>query len=93
MTAESSTRQFEERATLERAIHALEAQRAVLGDALTNAALAPLLERQSVLEGTTADVLRSGERRIVTVLFAGLSGFSVLAQAQELSPSARWHRL
>jgi len=57
---------------LERAMAALEAQRGVLGDDVVDTALAPLHERRARLlsEG------RGEQRRLVTVVFADLVGFT-----------------
>ena len=55
---------------LSQAITALEAERAVLGDRIVDAALAPLRERLAKLE---QHQLVSQQRRFVTVLFSTLS--------------------
>ena len=62
-------------AALEHAITTLEAQRSLLGDAVVQTALAPLLERRALLAGQ-----EQGERRkLVTVVFADLVGFTDLS--------------
>lgn len=71
--ADDSTTQFE------RAIAALEAQRDELGDAVVDAALAPLREQLSALQRSTTSL--EGERKLVTVMFADLSGFTALSEA------------
>jgi class 3 adenylate cyclase len=60
---------------LERAMAALEAQRAELGDDVVESALAPL--RQRLAELTTSQRSR---RRQVTVLFADVSGYTALVE-------------
>lgn len=62
-------------AALEHAISTLEAQRAVLGDAVVDTALVPLQERRSAL----ADKAGGEQRRLVTVVFADLVGFTDLS--------------
>ncbi len=62
---------------LEETILALEAQRAVLGSAVVDTALAPLREKLAVLRSQSA----GQQRRHVTVLFAELIGASALAQS------------
>ncbi|HEY6741141.1 MAG TPA: adenylate/guanylate cyclase domain-containing protein [Lapillicoccus sp.] len=63
-------------AAVERAIAALESQRAVLGDDVVETALAPLRERHSQLvSGQFGE-----QRRLVTVLFADLVDFTVLSR-------------
>jgi class 3 adenylate cyclase/Tfp pilus assembly protein PilF len=71
---------------LEQAIAALEAQRAVLGEAVVETALAPLKEKLASLRSELAVPEQSlGEqRKLVTVLFADLAGFT--AMSEQLDP-------
>lgn len=64
---------------LRQAIQALEAQRPLLGDAVVDAALAPLREKLASLE--TAH--QGEQRKLVTVLFADLAGFTALASQMD----------
>lgn len=64
-------------AALDRAIEALEAQRAVLGDEVVETALRPLYERRSQARRRLA----GEQRKLVTVLFADLVDFTVLSQS------------
>ncbi|MBN1262195.1 MAG: tetratricopeptide repeat protein [Anaerolineae bacterium] len=64
---------------LEQAIAALEAQRAILGDAVVEAGLAPMRARLAELKSKSAATEQ--KRRQVTVLFADLSGFTTLFQS------------
>ncbi len=66
---------------LERAIHALEAQRSVLGDDVVETAVAPL---RSQLAALTQEPRT--RRRQVTIMFADLSGFTTLSE--HLDPEA-----
>jgi class 3 adenylate cyclase len=66
-----------DRAALDEAIAALEAQRAVLGDTIVDTALRPLLERRAAIEkGSSFE-----QRKLVTILFSDLVDFTVLSQA------------
>jgi class 3 adenylate cyclase/tetratricopeptide (TPR) repeat protein len=56
------------------AIAALEAQRSTLGDAVVETALAPLKEKLAAL-----DIARQ-QRKLVTVIFADLAGFTALSE-------------
>jgi class 3 adenylate cyclase/tetratricopeptide (TPR) repeat protein/regulation of enolase protein 1 (concanavalin A-like superfamily) len=75
------------RKQLEQAMAALEAQRASLGDAVVEVALAPLREKLAALTKAGASTSElQGERKLVTVMFADLSGFTALAE--RLDPEA-----
>jgi class 3 adenylate cyclase/tetratricopeptide (TPR) repeat protein len=71
---------MDERARIEQAIAALEAQRAVMGNEVVETALAPLRARLAALTP------RGEQRKQVTVLFADVSGFTALAE--QLDPEA-----
>ena len=77
-----------EREQLEQAIAALEARRDALGDAVVDAALGPMRQRLAELAhagGQKAPSLED-ERKLVTVMFADISGFTPLAE--RLDPEA-----
>jgi class 3 adenylate cyclase len=76
----------EQIAQLEAAVVHLEAQRSVLGDTVVETALAPLTERLSDLRRrlvTAPSAPLAGERRMVTVMFADISGFTAMAGAAD----------
>ncbi len=86
-----------EGADLDEAIAALEAQRAVLGDAVVATALRPLLERRAALQAPEL----GEQRKLVTVLFADLVGFTVLSRRLDAEDTrdvvgacfTRWQRV
>jgi len=80
---------------IERAIVALEGQRATLGDAVVDAALMSL--RQKLVE-VGSQRINEEQRKQATILFADLSGYTSLSEkmdAEELSDTinALWQRL
>ncbi len=84
-----------ERETLLQAIATLQAQRPLLGDAVVEAALAPLREKLAMLaaEGEVEE-----QRKQVTVLFADLAGFTEMSEvldAEEISDiiNLLWQKL
>ena len=63
-------------------IAALEAQREALGDAVVDTAVAPLRQRlTSLADPSPAAPAIEAERKLVTVLFADLSGFTALSES------------
>ncbi len=85
-----------EREQLEQAIAALEAQRAMLGEAVVNAALAPMREKLAALQAQSPAAEQ--QRKQVTVLFADVSGFTAMSETmdpEEVSETmnALWTRL
>jgi class 3 adenylate cyclase len=73
-----------DRDALERTIATLEGQRAVLGDAAVQLALAPIRARLSELDGGAAVPLgvpaQQAERKVVTVIFVDVSGFTAMSE-------------
>jgi len=68
-----------ERENLEAGIAALEAQRALLGDAVVEAALAPMRARLAVLLAPPPEE----RRKLLTVIFADVSGFTAMSEARD----------
>ena len=82
-----------EREHLEAAVAALEAQRAVLGDAVVDASLGAIRQQLAALAPPAPE-----QRKQVTVLFADLSGFTALAEQMDPEEvrdlmNALWSRL
>src|SRR6266852_4313024 len=69
---------------LNAAIAGLEAQRQTLGDAVVDPALAALRQQLSQLEASAGESAAGEERKIVTVIFADVSGFT--AMSEKLDP-------
>jgi class 3 adenylate cyclase/tetratricopeptide (TPR) repeat protein len=69
---------------LEAAIAALETQRSALGDMVVDLALQPLREQINQLKQTVFIPHLEGERKLVTVMFADVSGFT--AMSEKLDP-------
>ena len=74
-----------ERQQLEQAIAALEGQRAALGDAVVDAALASMRETLAALQEPAGEPepAAQGERRIVTVLFCDVTGSTAMAEQMD----------
>ena len=90
MTTIPPSTQNSPNAALEAAIAGLEAQRALLGDAVVEAALAPLRAQLASLGGMpgqepphSARPAFEGERKLVTILFADLAGFVALSEKMD----------
>jgi len=79
---------------IKNAIAALENQRAILGDAVVETALAPLRERLAALQATG----EAEQRKQITVLFADVSGFTAMSETLDAelvrdTMNALWQRL
>src|SRR5262245_44090722 len=69
------------RQDIEQAMAALEAQRALLGESVVETSLAAL--RQQLMPSTRSEISSSalrGERKLVTVMFADISGFTEMSK-------------
>ncbi|MCP4544085.1 MAG: tetratricopeptide repeat protein [Chloroflexi bacterium] len=83
-----------EREQFEQAIAALQAQRETLGDAVVDAALAPMREKLAALEAQAA----TEQRKQVTILFADVSGFTAMCETMDTEDvadtmNALWERV
>jgi class 3 adenylate cyclase len=84
-----------EREQLERAIAALEGQRGVLGEAVVQAAVGPLRDRLQTLQAAGVAVQ---QRKLATVLFADIAGFTPLSEMMDAEDvaellNALWKRM
>ena len=93
-----------EREQLEQAISHLETQRAILGDAVVDPAIAALREKLVALEDVPTLPRRGGlagveeQRKQVTILFADISGFTAMSETMDAEEvrntmNALWTRL
>ena len=64
---------------LSAAITGLEAQREILGDAVVDPAIGALRQQLAELETNGEARARTDERKLVTILFADISGFTALS--------------
>ena len=95
---------MEEAAKLQQAIAALEAQRAVLGSDVVDAALGPLRERLALVQAVPASqnvatqAANTQQRRIITILFADVSGYTAMSEHMDAEDvrdtmNALWQKL
>jgi predicted ATPase/class 3 adenylate cyclase len=80
MNVEDQIRSSNEHETLKQAIEALEAQRTVLGDQTVDVAQAALRDKLALLHAETHRSLEPQERKLITVLFADVFGFTAMAE-------------
>ena len=73
----------EQAAQLASAIASLEAQRGTLGDSVVEPAVAALRQKLAQLETASLDSDAAEERKIVTILFADVSGFTALSEQRD----------
>lgn len=83
MNFEDKPSQSKEREHLNQAIAALEAQRSVLGDEIVEIAQASLREKLARLNTGDYRSHEPQERKLITVLFADVSGFTAMAEAMD----------
>ena len=65
---------------LSAAIAGLEAQRSLLGDAVVESAVAALRQQLAELHAPLSELAADEERKLVTILFADVSGFTALSE-------------
>ena len=83
MNFEDKIRPSKERENLELAIGALEAQRSILGDQIVDIAQKSMREKLAQLDAETRLSHEPQERKLITVLFADVSGFTAMAEAMD----------
>ncbi len=83
MNFEDKTGPSGQRENLERAIGALETQRSSLGDQVVDIAQAAMREKLGQLDAQTHLSHELQERKLITVLFADVSGFTAMAEAMD----------
>lgn len=74
----------DERVKLEQAIASLDAQRSILGDGVVNTALASLYSKVEELKRQEAAAQRTEQRKVVTVLFADITGFTAMSEKMDV---------
>jgi class 3 adenylate cyclase/tetratricopeptide (TPR) repeat protein len=72
-----------ERELLERAIAALDANRSLLGSEVVDVALASMQEKLAGLDARARTVRVPQQRKLVTVLFADMSGFTAMSETMD----------
>src|SRR5262245_1457699 len=73
-----------DRKQLEDSVVALESQRAILGDAVVDSSIAILREKLVALsQSVVTQSEQAGERKLVTVMFADISGFTALSEKND----------
>src|SRR5215208_2652068 len=83
MNLEDKTNYSKELENLNRAIAALEEQRSTVGDQVVDSAQAAMREKLVHLQEKTRESHELQERKLVTVLFADVSGFTAMAEAMD----------
>jgi class 3 adenylate cyclase/predicted ATPase len=83
MNAEDRTSHLNESEELHRAIDVLEAQRSILGNEIVNIAQASMREKLARLNRGIRASDEPQERKLITVLFADVSGFTAMAEAMD----------
>ena len=83
MNLEDKTNYSKELENLNRAIAALEEQRSTVGDQVVDSAQAAMREKLVHLQEKTRESHELQERKLVTVLFADVSGFTAMAKAMD----------
>src|SRR5574342_918585 len=83
MNFEDRPSHFNETEDLQKAIEALEAQRSVLGDDVVDIAQRSMREKLARLNRGIRGLDEPQERKLITVLFADVSGFTAMAEAMD----------
>jgi class 3 adenylate cyclase/predicted ATPase len=83
MNSPNKPTHLKERENIEEAISALEAKRSLLGNQIVDIAVASLREKLAILEAKFRVEHEPQQRKLVTVLFADVSGFTAMAEGMD----------
>ena len=83
MDSSSEKVNLEERELLEQAIAVLETRRSLLGDDIVDAAITSMREKLAGLKDGTRATREPQQRKLITVLFADVSGFTAMAETMD----------
>src|SRR5215217_928023 len=83
MNLEDKTSRSQERENLQRALEALETQRSALGDNIVDIAQESIREKLIRLNLGLRGTDEPQQRKLITVLFADVSGFTAMAEAMD----------
>ena len=83
MASQNRLTSSEERERFQQAIAALEEKRSLLGDQVVDIALASLREKLAGLDEKSDIIHEPQQRKLVTVLFADISGFTMMAETMD----------
>lgn len=83
MNSQKKAVDSEERELLEQAIATLESRRSLLGNEIVDVALASMREKLAGAEGGTRISHEPQQRKLITVLFADVSGFTAMAETMD----------
>ena len=83
MDSSNKTVDAKERELIEQAIATIEAQRSLLGGQVSDTAIASLREKLEALDAGVKAVRIPQERKLVTVLFADVSGFTAMSETMD----------
>src|SRR5215216_2030936 len=83
MNLKDRTSRSQERESLQRALEALETQRSTLGDAIVDIAQDSIRDKLARLDLGLRGTDEPQQRKLITVLFADVSGFTAMAEAMD----------
>lgn len=83
MDSQKKQAELEERELIEQAIAALETRRSLLGDEIVDVALSSMREKLMGLQDGTRVSREPQQRKLITILFADVSGFTAMAETMD----------
>ena len=83
MNSQNKSTNLEERELLEKSIATLESKRSLLGDEIVDIAIASMREKLAGVVTGTRFSHEPQQRKLITVLFADVSGFTAMAETMD----------